>query len=115
MIIYNSWLKPENFKVVGFYPYTSSTINRIYTQSHNCKTEEHDFLTEFGNAILDKAIELGCSKDNKIVVEIEFVTSIGDFRKTSNLFVGFYDGIINIGLGVYQPDEYTQKYNQFFN
>ena len=108
------WMKPENFKVVGFYPYTSSVTNRIWEQSHNYKVQFHDEISAFGQAVEAMAVEIGCRWDNKVVVELEFKGSDRFFNKHSNLFVGWYDGKWSIGMGVFQPDSYTQKYNQVF-
>lgn len=112
---YKFWLKPENFKVVAFYPYTSGTERKILTQSHNYKTEESDFLDTFGNAIKEMVLEKGCYWDNKVVVELEFISKHTKPVKTSNIFVGYYDNIWSIGLDVWQ-DEWLEIYgsNKYF-
>ena len=110
----NMWLKADCFKVVGFYPYTSIVQKRICEQSHNYKTEDHDFIEDFGTAIQKQAIDLGVLWDNKVVVEIAAKESNGFFTEESNLFVGYKDGRISIGLSVWQPDHWTKQYNQKF-
>ena len=107
------WLKAYRFKVVGFYPYTSIVQRKICEQSYNHKTEDHDFIEDFGRNIQSKAMELGVSWDNKVVVEIAPEVTTPEYIE-SNLFVGYKDGIICIGLSVYQPDSYTKQYNQKF-
>lgn len=103
---YKLWLQALYYDVVAFYPYTSVISNRILEQSHNYKTEEHDFIQKFADDIKSKAEELDCEWDNKVVVEIQLRKSklYNEQRKDSNLFVGYYDGKISIGLGVWLPD-----------
>ena len=108
------WLKPDRFKVVGFYPYTSIVQRRILSQSHNFTVKDHDFIQEFGNAIRIKAEELGCRWDNKVVVEIKSNETHDYFEQDSSLFVGYKDGVISIGLSVWQPDKWTAKENLKF-
>ena len=107
------WLRADRFKVVGFYPYTSIVQRRICEQSHNCINADHEFLEEFGANIKAKAEKLGARWDNKVVVEIA-PDKTNEYYTESNLFVGYKDGVICIGLSVWQPDEYTKKYNQTF-
>lgn len=115
MSYYKLWLHAKDFNIVGFYPYTSSVSHRILEQNHNHKTDEHDFLEKFWNAMWEKAEKLGCQFDNKIVLEIEpsFKTP-KDFSKNSNLFIGKYDGKIALGFGIWQPDSWTHERNQYF-
>lgn len=104
---YKLWLQAERYDIVAFYPYTSVVSTRILEQSHNRKTEEHDFIQKFADDIQNKAEKLGCVWDNKVVVEIQLrdLTKIDkDQCKDSNLFVGYYNGKISIGLGVWLPD-----------
>jgi len=107
------WLKPENFKIVAFYPYTSIICNKILGQDHNYKTEEHDFVQAFADAIALKAKEIGIRMDNKVVIELQFIKSVMP-NPCSNIFVGYKDNLRHIGLGVWQPDEYTKESNQKF-
>jgi len=106
------WLKPENFKPIMYYPYTSVVINRILEQSHNYITEEHNFLEELWAQLWDKAEKAGAKMDNKIVIELESIEGLGLMaNKKSNIFLGKYDGRVSVGLGMYQPDSYTKQYN----
>lgn len=109
------WMKSINFKPVAFYPYTSLVSNRILEQNHNYQVKDHDFIQKFGDECLELAVKAGAKMDNKVVVELKYINENRHFTKVSNLFVGKYDGIICIGLGVWQPDEYVKQYNQSLN
>jgi hypothetical protein len=109
---YKIWLQAKDFNIVAFYPYTSIVSTTILEQNHNYKTDEHDFIQAFADKIWKKAEALGCRWDNKIVVELSLDKSNHDtFRIDSNIFVGWYDGKISIGLGIWQPDSWTKESN----
>lgn len=108
------FLLERDFKVVGFYPYTSIVSNRIIGQSHNHEVKMHHELNTFGSKVKTSAIDLGCVWDNKVVVEIELLSNLIGNETKSNLFVGFKDNLISIGLSVFQPDDFTKKYNLKF-
>ncbi len=108
------WLKPESFNVVGFYPYTSIVTCRILTKELFIKSKNDEFIQKFANEIEAKAIALGCRMDNKVVIEIEYINTFGNFTKQSNLFVGYKDCTIAIGLGIWQPDSWTAEHNKRF-
>jgi hypothetical protein len=96
-------LLTREWKAVKFFPYTSSVTNRLLTQSHNYKTPEHNFLDNIGNKFKDEIEEKGIRWDNKIVIKIESVITAGGYNDIpSVLYIGCYDGLWNIGLGVYQ-------------
>ena len=97
-----TWIKSTGFKVVAFYPYTSRTRKRLFEQDHNYENEYHDALEQFGEEIKELALKEGVRWDNKVVVEIQ--SNDGKVK----LFVGFYDGIISIGLELNQ-DEWLEK------
>ena len=105
---YKFWLNSNKYKVVGFYPYTSGVDFKLLSQSFNMKTEEHDFLEKFCNEIKNMALAKGVIWDNKVVIEIQPILSRNDRIKASNVFVGCYDGIWSVGLGVWQ-DEWLEK------
>jgi hypothetical protein len=113
---YRFWLKPEQYKVVAFYPYTSGVDRKILAQDHNIKTDEHDFLENFCNSVKDMALAKGCVWDNKVVIELEPIETRHNHRKSSNIFVGCYDGTWSVGLGVWQ-DAWLEKNgsNKYFN
>ena len=100
--------KSDRFRIVGFYPYTSIVQDRIIEEDSGTDT----FFIKFANEIKNKAIELGCQWDNKVVVEIQPTDK--NSTKISNLFIGYKDCIICAGLSVYQPDNYTKQYNKIF-
>lgn len=105
----NFWMKSENYKVVGFYPYTSGVENKFLSQNFNYKTDEHDFLETFCNSVKEMAIAKGCIWDNKVVVELEPISTNHNHVKASNIFVGYYDNVWSVGLGVWQ-DDWLEKY-----
>lgn len=105
---YKLWLNPEKFKVVGFYPYTSGVERKILSQYHNYKTDDHDYLDYFCNSVKDMAIAKGCIWDNKVVVELEPISTNHNHVKASNIFVGCYDGLWSVGFGVWQ-DEWLER------
>lgn len=105
------WLRAEEFRPVAFYPYTSGTSNRILAQNHNYKTECHDFLEKFGERVQKMIESLDIRWDNKVVVELQYCpkglrTDIG--FKSTNIFVGYYDGIWSIGMAMWQ-DPWLEK------
>lgn len=101
--------KSDRFRIVAFYPYTSIVQDRIIEEDIGTNT----FFITFANDIKSKAIKLGCQWDNKVVIEIQPTDK--NSTKISSLFIGYKDCIICAGLSVYQPDNYTKKYNQIFN
>lgn len=113
---YSYWLKVENLKIVKFFPYTTVVTNRILSQNHNYKTDCHDFLDYLWLGLEVKAKELGIALDNKIAFKCDIIYNpLGDlFEEHSSIYIGKYDGIVNIGFGVYQPDRYTKQYNKTF-
>lgn len=110
MRTYDLHLNLNNFKVTGFYPYTSGTVCRFLEQNHNYKTDEHDFLQEFGAKVKLKAEAKGCHWDNKVVVEL---TSTNPSVVTPKIYVGQYDNLWSIGCGVWQ-DEWLKDSNLHF-
>ena len=99
------WLKADRFIPVRFYGYTSIVCNTIWEQSHNYKSEEHDMVQAFADIIEAKALALGAIWDNKVVVEIQYQSTANQPEYVmSNLFVGYKDGRIVIGLGVWMAD-----------
>lgn len=108
-------LKMENFDVVGFFPYTSHVTNVLLSQNHNYKTHYHDLLESFGNEVETAAIAKGCVWDNKVVVKLKpKINPRVDEVDSGYLFVGYYDNIWSVGLGVWQPNSWTKEYNKIF-
>lgn len=109
----------ENAIIVAYYPYTTFVQNRLFdveerTISIREYSEEEEIIINFCNAIMNKAIQAGCKWDNKVAVEISFNNGVGEYSRFGNLFVGHADLTWAIGLSIWQPDSYTQQYNQFF-
>ncbi len=100
----------NEWKVSGFFPYTSTVIQRIGEQNHNYKTDDHDFLEDLGNKVRELAEAKGCKWDNKVVVELTYKFECAVQPK---IYLGQYDGKWNLGLGVSQ-DEWLKDSNQHF-
>ena len=115
----NLWLRPCDFRMVAFYPYTSATSNRLLEQNMNYRTECHDFLENFGQEVRKMVEQQNILWDNKVVVELEYCPT--DLRqdigfKASHIFVGCYDGLWSIGLAMWQ-DPWLEKCgaNKYFS
>ncbi len=116
----NSFLRKldtKEWKITAFYPYTTSTVMRLFNASSNSETEEatliRDFTQHFKNLAKD---DLGIQWDNKVVLKIEYVSS---FVNTSHeeytpLYLGYYDGGRSIALGIYQQSRCTTSCNKVF-
>ena len=113
---YSAWLQIESLKIVGFFPYTTVVTHRILSQNHNYKTDCHDFLNDLWLELLVKAEELNVALDNKIAFKCEIINSWSGlgFCENSPIYIGKYDGVIHIGFGIYQPNNYTKQYNEIF-
>jgi hypothetical protein len=107
MLCTKFWMKPERFTPVNFYPYTSIVTNIIWEQSHNRITDDHKTIEEFAGKIKSMAEAMGARWDNKVVVEIAYTDLMNNPRYIqSNLFIGYKDGRIVIGLGVWMADSW---------
>ena len=102
----------NDWKVTGFYPYTSCVVDRIFSQNFNYKTEEHDFLDQLWNHLWKEAESLGCKLDNKIVLQITKINKSN--LCDSVLYLGRYDGSVHLGLSLYQ-DSWLKDSNKKFN
>lgn len=114
---YLDTLRMQNFEIVAFYPYTSRTVYNLFEQDHNGPTEFDSMLNTFWLEIEEELDKMNIMSDNKIVVELrpkKFFNN-KNFFLSSNIFVGFYDNIVSVGLGVYQPDDWTKKSNRRFD
>ena len=108
----------SDLKVKAFYAYESFVTNRIFEQHYQRKTDNHDLLDAIFEKCMTLAEGLGCSRDNKITIEVEILPSPlfnPALYHGSSVFVGRKDGVVSIGLGVIQHDSYTQKYNKYFD
>src|SRR6187402_3585948 len=96
---FTTYFNSKDWHVTGFFPYTSSVRDRILTQSHNYKTEEHDFLHYLWEDSWTKAIVNDVKFDNKIVLQL---TKKNQEFPDSVLYLGKYDGLISLGLSYSQ-------------
>lgn len=105
------WLRPERFVPVKFYPYTSIVTHVLYESRQKVTTSEHFYVQHFAKVIKEKVKEMGMEWDNKVVVEIASINMANDpAYKTSTLFIGYKDGRITIGLGVWKTDDSSPHY-----
>ena len=112
-------LNLENFKVVEYFPYTSIVTMRV--------VEQHDlgvfngWLDSLWDSI-EKYLwdEHKIMPDNKVAVRLSVKPEVFSSRNPSNdfllgsVYVGRKDGKVSIGFGVWQPDDWTKKYNRKF-
>ena len=92
--------------VTGFYPYTSVVQNRILEENNNSIGDLP--LNRLFDDYMTVAVQLGCIKDNKVVIEI---TNILTKQK---LYIGKYDGTVSLGMSVYQHDV-SKQYTKHFD
>lgn len=110
----------DKFKVVEYFPYTSIVTMRIVETNSNHETLFDNWLKGLWESIEKHLHDIhGIMPDNKVAVRLvidrnKVDNCSGDFLDGS-LYVGYKDGKISIGLGVWQPDEWTKKYNRVFN
>jgi len=108
----------DNFKIVEYYPYTSIVNLRIVESDR----DGHSPFDEWLNSLWDEISkwlrdEKNIWPDNKVAVKLVpkgFNREIGNLFFNSALYVGYKDNVVSIGLGVWQPDSYTKKYNKTF-
>jgi hypothetical protein len=109
-----SYFNLNNWTLTAFYPYTSIVSCRILEQNFNYKTEEHDFLHAVGNKVKSLALQHGLDWDNKVVVQLTEKSHIAGMNQIpAVIYVGFKDGLVSIGLGMYQDAWLTDK-NKYF-
>ena len=109
-------LSLEDYKIVEYFPYTTIVVERIIEQNHNYPTIFDDFLNELWDEI-EKTLETKhhITPDNKVAVKL--VPKERNGRKGfsfGSIYVGRKDGIISIGLGVWQPWDFTKDGNKKF-
>lgn len=109
-------INSNELEIIAFYPYTSIVINRLMEENHNYETKEAEFLQRFGSAMITKLNnEHPTIKwDNKVVIEFRVKNDIIGSKKQSSLFLGWKDNKWSLGLGMWQPDDFTAKYNKIF-
>jgi len=111
----------ENFKIVEYFPYTSIVTLRVVNTSPNYETPFDEWLNSLWKEIekwLEK--EKGIMPDNKVAVKLVVKPEVYANREQSNdfldgcIYVGRKDGVVSIGFGVWQPDDWTKKHNKKF-
>jgi hypothetical protein len=111
----------ENFKIVEYFPYTSIVTLRVVNTRPNYETPFDEWLNSLWKEIekwLEK--EKGIMPDNKVAVKLVVKDDVFSQRHPSNdfldgaIYVGYKDNIVSIGFGVWQPDDWTKKYNKKF-
>ena len=111
----------ENFKIVEYFPYTSIVTLRVVNTGLNYETPFDEWLNDLWNNIeryLER--EHNIMPDNKVAVKLVVRPEKYANRKPNNdfldgcIYVGRKDGVVSIGFGVWQPDDWTKKYNKKF-
>lgn len=107
----------DNFKIVEYYPYTSVVYLRIVESDR----DGHSPFDEWLNALWDEILkwlrdEKKIEPDNKVAVKLVPKDPKLDANAFLNsaLYVGYKDNVVSIGMGVWQPEEYTKEYNRTF-
>lgn len=111
----------DKFKVVEYFPYTSIVTMRIVETDFSHENIFDKWLNSLWKEIekwLEK--EKGIMPDNKVAVKLVVKDDVFSQRHPSNdylggcVYVGWKDNSVSIGFGVWQPDDYTKKYNRVF-
>lgn len=107
----------DRFDIVEYYPYTSIVYLRIVESDR----DGHSPFDEWLNALWDEISkclreEKNIWPDNKVAVKLVPKDPKLDANAYLNsaLYVGYKDNVVSIGMGVWQPEEYTKKNNKTF-
>ena len=107
----------DRFDIVEYYPYTSVVYLRIVESDRY----GHSPFDEWLNALWDEILkwlrdEKKIEPDNKVAVKLVPKDPKLDANAFLNsaLYVGYKDNVVSIGMGVWQPEEYTKEYNRTF-
>ena len=107
----------DNFKIVEYYPYTSIVNLRIVESDR----DGHSPFDEWLNSLWDEISkwlreEKEIEPDNKVAVKLVPKDPKLDANAYLNsaIYVGYKDNVVSVGMGVWQPDSYTKKYNKTF-
>ena len=113
----------DNFKVVEYYPYTSIVTMRIVETDLFHENIFDKWLKSLWKEIEEwLETEKGIMPDNKVAVKLavkDDVFSQRKFRPSNDylggvVYIGYKDNVVSIGFGVWQPDDWTKKYNKKF-
>lgn len=107
----------DRFDIVEYYPYTSIVYLRIVESDRDGHSPFDEWLNSLWDEILKwLKVEKNIWPDNKVAVKLvpkDPKLDANAFLNTA-LFVGYKDNVVSIGMGVWQPEEYTKKYNRTF-
>lgn len=107
----------DKFNIVEYYPYTSIVYLRIVESDRNGNSPFDEWLNSLWDEI-SKWLreEKNIWPDNKVAVKLVPKDPKLDANAFLNsaLYVGYKDNVVSIGMGVWQPEEYTKKYNRTF-
>ena len=107
----------DNFKIVEYYPYTSIVNLRIVESDRDGHSPFDEWLNSLWGEISEwLREEKNIQPDNKVAVKLVPKDPKLDANAFLNsaLYVGYKDNVVSIGMGVWQPEEYTKKYNRTF-
>ena len=107
----------DRFDIVEYYPYTSIVYLRIVESDRDGHSPFDEWLNSLWDEILKwLRVEKNIWPDNKVAVKLVPKDPKLDANTFLNsaLFVGYKDNVVSIGMGVWQPEEYTKKYNRTF-
>jgi len=107
----------DRFDIVEYYPYTSVVYLRIVESDRDGHSPFDEWLNSLWDEILKwLKVEKNIWPDNKVAVKLVPKDPKLDANAFLNsaLYVGYKDNVVSIGMGVWQPEEYTKKYNRTF-
>jgi hypothetical protein len=107
----------DKFDIVEYYPYTSIVYLRIVESDRNGNSQFDEWLNSLWDEISKwLRVEKNIWPDNKVAVKLvpKDPKLNANAYLNSALYVGYKDNVVSIGMGVWQPEEYTKKYNRTF-
>jgi hypothetical protein len=107
----------DKFDIVEYYPYTSIVYLRIVESDRNGNSPFDEWLNSLWDEISKwLRVEKNIWPDNKVAVKLvpKDPKLNANAYLNSALYVGYKDNVVSIGMGVWQPEEYTKKYNRTF-
>lgn len=110
----NRLLSYDEYEIVAFYPYTSIVTNRLVETNINYSQDTDELLEQLLMQVRHSlSAQLPQARwDNKVVIAFKIPALLKlQQEASSTLFLGSKDGMIHLGLGMYQPDSYTHNHN----
>lgn len=107
----------DRFDIVEYYPYTSVVYLRIVESDRDGRSPFDEWLNSLWDEISKwLRVEKNIEPDNKVAVKLVPKNPKLDANAFLNsaLYVGYKDNVVSIGMGVWQPGEYTKEYNRTF-